>query len=58
MTYGWKCRCGEELFMEVIRLKSIPECFICGEKMFMMYSINEQGSLWMNKALLLEESYE
>ena len=41
--------------MDVIRLKAIPECLLCGDLMFMMYSIDPQGAVWMNKALLLEE---
>ena len=54
-TYGWQCKCGSEMTMDVIRLKAIPECLLCGDQMFMMYSIDNQGAVWMNKALLLEE---
>jgi hypothetical protein len=44
--------------MNVIRLKAIPECLLCGDQMFMMYSIDPQGEVWMNKALLLEGGEE
>jgi hypothetical protein len=53
-TYGWKCICKSEMEMHIIKLRSIPECLLCGELMYMMYSINPQGEIWMNKALLLE----
>ena len=42
--------------MDIIKLKYIPECLLCGDQMFMMYSIDPQGAIWMNKALLLEEA--
>lgn len=44
--------------MDVIRLKAIPECLLCGDLMFMMYSIDPQGAVWMNKALLIENVEE
>jgi hypothetical protein len=44
--------------MEVTKLLSIPECLLCGEQMYMMYSINPQGEIWMNKALLLEDAVD
>jgi hypothetical protein len=44
--------------MHIIKLRSIPECLLCGELMYMMYSINPQGEIWMNKALLLEGGEE
>lgn len=44
--------------MNVSRLKCIPDCLLCSDKMFMMYSINLSGEIWMNKALLLENEYE
>jgi hypothetical protein len=44
--------------MDVIRLKAIPECLSCSELMFMMYSIDSQGAVWMNKALLIENVEE
>jgi hypothetical protein len=57
-TYGWRCRCGSEMTMDVIKLRSIPECLLCGDLMFMMYSIDPQGAVWMNKALLIENVEE
>lgn len=54
-TYGWKCKCGSEMTMDIIKLRYIPECLLCGDLMFMMYSIDAEGAIWMNKALLLEE---
>ena len=44
--------------MNVSKLTYIPECLLCGEQMFMMYSINPQGEIWMNKALLLEDAVD
>jgi len=55
-TYGWKCKCGSEMTMDIVKITHIPECFLCGDKMFMMYSITRNGEIWMNKALLLEEA--
>jgi len=52
--YGWRCKCGSEMTMDIIKLISIPECLLCGDLMFMMYSIDPQGAVWMNKALLLD----
>lgn len=40
--------------MDIIKLRYIPECLLCGDLMFMMYSIDPQGAVWMNKALLLD----
>lgn len=54
-TYGWICKCGSEIDMDVVKLIAIPKCLLCGELMYMMYSIDPQGGIWMNKALLLEE---
>ena len=56
--YGWQCKCGAELSMHVSKLLSIPECLLCGEQMYMMYSINPKGEIWMNKALLLEDAVD
>ena len=44
--------------MDIIKLTYIPECLLCGDLMFMMYSIDPQGAVWMNKALLLEGGEE
>lgn len=44
--------------MEVTKLINIPECLLCGEQMYMMYSINPKGEIWMNKALLLEDAVD
>jgi hypothetical protein len=52
-TYGWKCICKSEMEMHITKLTYIPECLQCGELMFMMYSIDPDGAIWMNKALLL-----
>jgi len=54
-TYGWKCICKSEMEMHIAKLRYIPECLLCGELMFMMYSIDPDGAVWMNKALLLDE---
>jgi hypothetical protein len=54
-TYGWKCICKSEMEMHISKLTCIPECLLCGELMFMMYSIDPDGAVWMNKALLLDE---
>jgi hypothetical protein len=56
-TYGWQCKCGSEMTMDIIKLTCIPQCLLCGELMYMMYSIDPDGAVWMNKALLLEEGY-
>jgi hypothetical protein len=53
-TYGWKCICKSEMEMHISKLTYIPECLQCGELMFMMYSIDPDGAVWMNKALLLD----
>ena len=42
--------------MDIIKLTYIPECLLCGDLMYMMYSIDPQGAVWMNKTLLLEEA--
>lgn len=57
-SYGWKCKCGSEMEMNIIKLNYIPECLLCGDRMAMMYSINPNGEIWMNKAVLLQEEYE
>ena len=57
-TYGWKCICKSEMTMSVSKLTYIPECLLCGEKMFMMYSVNPKGEIWMNKAVLLEDAVD
>jgi hypothetical protein len=57
-TYGWICKCGSEIEMDVVRIIAIPKCLSCGELMFMMYSIDPDGAIWMNKALLLEGGEE
>jgi hypothetical protein len=54
-TYGWRCICKSEMEMHISKLTCIPQCLLCGELMYMMYSINPQGEIWMNKALLLEQ---
>ena len=56
--YGWRCKCKAELDMEITKLLSIPECLLCGEQMYMMYSINPKGEIWMNRALLLEDAVD
>jgi hypothetical protein len=43
--------------MHITKLTYIPECLQCGELMFMMYSIDPDGAIWMNKALLIEQEY-
>ena len=44
--------------MVVSRLMAIPDCRFCGESMYMMYSMNPTGEIWMNKALLLEDAVD
>ena len=56
-TYGWICICKSEMEMHISKLTYIPECLQCGELMFMMYSIDPDGAVWMNKALLIEQEY-
>lgn len=56
--YGWRCKCKAELDMNVSKLINIPECLLCGELMYMMYSINPAGEIWMNKALLIEDAVD
>jgi hypothetical protein len=57
-TYAWQCICKAEMTMNISKLTYIPECLLCGELMFMMYSIDPDGAIWMNKALLLEGGEE
>ncbi len=56
--YGWKCKCKAELKMSVNKLTSVPDCKFCGDLMYLMYSINPAGEIWMNKALLLDGEEE
>lgn len=57
-TYGWKCKCGEEMIINAVKVSSIPTCLMCDRLMFMMYNINPLGHVWMNAPLLLKEEYE
>ncbi len=57
-TYGWKCKCGEEMIMNSVKVQSIPTCLMCDRLMYMMYSINPKGEVWMNKSLLLDGEFE
>jgi hypothetical protein len=57
-NYGWQCKCGAEISMVVSKLMAIPDCRFCGESMYMMYSMNPAGEIWMNKALLLEDAVD
>ena len=56
--YGWKCKCGEEIHVTTLNFKTMPECLMCDSHMYMTYSINPAGEIWMNAALLLEDDYE
>jgi hypothetical protein len=31
---------------------------LCGDQMYMMYSINNKGEIWMNRAVLLEDAVD
>jgi hypothetical protein len=53
-----ECKCKAELKMSVNKLTSVPDCKFCGELMYLMYSINPAGEIWMNKALLLDGEEE
>jgi len=57
-SYGWKCKCKSEMTMNVSKLVAIPNCMLCGDQMYMMYSINNKGEIWMNRAVLLEDAVD
>lgn len=57
-NYGWQCKCKAEISMNVSRAMSVPNCMLCGEQMYLMYSMNPAGEIWMNKALLLEDAVD
>lgn len=56
-TYSFICmKDKSELNMEISRqLDYIPQCLKCGQNMIIRYSINNDGEIWLNSAILDRE---
>ena len=55
-TYNFICmKDRSELNLELSReLDYLPKCLKCGKSMILKYSINNDGEIWMNSAILHE----
>jgi hypothetical protein len=55
-TYGFYCsKDKSEMTLELSKeLDYIPSCLKCNSRMIIRYSIDNDGSIWMNSAIMHE----
>jgi len=54
-TYSFVCGCKAILDMEISnKIDYVPKCLKCGGSMQCRYSIDNNGLLWLNEAILHE----